>query len=158
MAVPRNVLNAPAVALVAATAKTVINLVAGVNDPISALVELSVSLDANVSCLVELCESTQAGVGTSTDSTAAIKQTGGFLAADSTAPAQVTGRTVYTAEPTVLTRLKAWRFSGPGPFVLQSPLGREIQSLLSGSSKYKGLCLRLTAAANCNVDAYVEWE
>lgn len=154
----RHVVNAPAVALSAATAKTVLMLVAGANEAIRALTEISVSIDAGGLVLVELVESTQAGTGTSTDSTSSIKQVGGFVAGDSTAPAQVTARTNYTAEPTVLTRLKAWRFNGPGPFVLQAPLGREVQSLVSGSSKYKGLGIRLTAAAACNADVYAEWE
>lgn len=154
----RHVINAPAVALSAGVAKTIWMLIAGTNDAIRALTELSVSIDSGGLVLVELVESTQAGTGTSTDATANIKQVGGFVAGDSVAPAQVTARTNYTAEPTVLTRLKAWRFNGPGPFVLQAPLGREVQSLLSTSSKYKGLGCRVTAASACNADAYGEWE
>lgn len=155
--VPGYVINAAAHPLAAATAETSINLIAGASDRI-VIVEFGVSIDVATMCLVELCESTQAGTGTSTDSTSAIKQLRGFAAADGTAPSGVTARTAYSVEPTVLTRLKAWRFTGPGPFVIQSPLGREVESLLSGSTKYKSLCLRLTSLLVSNADTYIEFE
>lgn len=151
------VINAAAVALSAGVAKTVLSVIPGANTPVLPT-EISVSVDAATNVLVELCESTQATAGTSTDSTSAIKQLRGFTAGDTTAPAQTTARTAYSAEPTTLTRLKAWRFTGPGPFLLQSPLGREVQSLVSGATKYKALVLRVTAAGAANADAYMEWE
>lgn len=158
MAAPRNTAAPAAIALAAGTAKTVLNLVAGANDPIGGLVEIAVSVDLATIVTVELCESSQGGTGTSTDFTASIKQTGNFLAGDSTAPAQVTVRSNYSAEPTTLTVLKQYQFSGPGPFVMQYPLGREPQSLLSGSTKYKALALRVTAVAACNARPHMEWE
>ncbi len=157
MSAPRWVCNSAAFTLGAA--KTAINLIAGAADSIGAVCEIGVSVSGTQEILVELCESTQAGAGTSTDSTASLKQMGGFTAGDTTAPAQVTARTNYSAEPTVVTRLKAWRFAGPGPFVVQFPLGREPQSLLSGSTKYKGLALRLTAVTGTPAaDSYLEFE
>lgn len=147
-----------AAAAITSTPKTMIMLIPGAARPIAAICEIGVSADAAVDVLVELMESTQATNGTAgTDSNGSAKQLRGFNAGDTTAPGSGV-RTIYTSEPTVLTRLKAWRFTGPGPFVLQSPLGREIQSLLSGSTKYKGLALRLTSASNVNTDAYIEWE
>jgi hypothetical protein len=154
---PGYVINSEAHALAAATAETTIALIAGANDNVK-VTEIGVSIDVATQVLVELCESTQATAGTSTDSTAAIKQLRGFAAGDTTAPSGVTARTAYTAEPTVLTRLKAWRFNGPGPFVVQFPLGREPQSLLSGSTKYKALCLRVTSVLASNADCYMEFE
>lgn len=140
------------------TAKTLLNLVAGAACPL-VIVSFEVSIDGAGNVLIELCESTQAGAGTSTDVTTSIKQVRGFSASDTTAPAQTTVKANYSAEPTVLTRLKAWRFAGPGPLVIQMPLGREVQSLLSGSTKYKALAFRATMqAGTANADIGVEWE
>jgi hypothetical protein len=156
MSLPAWVLNADAFAL-ATAAKTAINLIAASGVPINAIAEISVSIDSTALVLVELCESTQATAGTPTGSPVA-KQTRGFLAGDTTTPTVTLGFK-YSAEPTTLTRLKAWRFTGPGPFVIQFPLGREPQSLLSGSSKYKALALRLTASTGTpSSDSYIEWE
>lgn len=139
-------------------AKTIINLLAGAADRVSALTEISVSINDTALVLVELCESTQATAGTP-GTAPVIKQVGGFSGVDGIQPVQVTAAGNYAAEPTVLTRLKAWRFTGPGPFVIQSPLGREIESLVSGATKYKALALRLTASAGTpSADAYMEWE
>jgi hypothetical protein len=157
MAQPGYVINAATHPLAAATAETSVNLIAGAADRVT-ICEIGVSIDVATLCLVELCESTQAGAGTSTDSTASIKQTRGFAAIDTTAPSGVTARTAYTAEPTVLTRLRAWWFNGPGPFVMQFPLGREPESLLSGSTKYKGLAVRVTSVLASNANTYVEFE
>lgn len=149
----------PATVALSATAKTVINLIAGANEYVAAVCGIHVCTDGTQLCLVELCESTQAGAGTSTDFTASLKQVRGFAAGDSTAPTQLTCRTAYSAEPTVLTRLYAWRFTGPGPLVLQWPLAREPQSLLSGSTKYKGIALRVSVASGTpNCDATIDFE
>lgn len=155
MAVPAWVLNASAFSI-GTGAKTAINLIAGSGVPVGAICEIGVSIDGTATVLVELCESTQAGAGTAGSSSGA-KQVRGFLAGDTTAPT-ITYGTAYSAEPTTLTRLKAWRFTGPGPFVIQSPLGREVASLVSGATKYKALALRLTASATVNSDSYIEWE
>lgn len=156
MPAPAWVVNAAAFAL-STSAKTAINLIAGSAVGINAITEIGVSIDTTATCLVELCESTQAGAGTAGSSSGA-KQVRGFMAGDTTAPT-ITYGTAFSAEPTTLTRLKAWRFTGPGPFVIQSPLGREPESLLSGSTKYKALALRLTASTGTpNSDSYIEWE
>ncbi len=140
------------------TAKTCLSLLAGAADRINALTELGVSVDTAALITVELCESTQAGAGT-VGTAPTVKQVGGFSGADTTAPAQVTATGNYSVEPTVLTVLKHWIFQGPGPFVLQSPLGREVESLLSGSTKYKALALRLTASTGTpNAKIYAEIE
>jgi hypothetical protein len=149
------VLNAAAFSI-GTGAKTAINLIAGAAVGVDSLCEIGVSIDGTATVLVELCESTQATAGTAGSATGA-KQLRGFTAADTTAPTLTYG-TAFSAEPTALTRLKAWRFTGPGPFVIQHPLGREVRSLLSGSTKYKALALRLTASATVNSDSYMEWE
>jgi hypothetical protein len=83
---------------------------------------------------------------------------GGFVAGDTTGPLATYGRE-YSAEPTVLTVLKHWRFPAPGPFVIQFPLGREPESLVSGATKYKALGIRLTADTGTPAaDAYLEWQ
>jgi hypothetical protein len=137
--------------------KTAINLIAGATLPLT-LVEIGVSLDAaSGRCLVELFESTQAGAGTA-GATSGAKQLRGFVAGDTTGPLATYGLK-YSAEPTTLTVLKSWRFPCPGPFVIQFPLGREPQSLVSGSTKYKALGIRLSVDSGTpNSDSYIEWE
>jgi hypothetical protein len=157
MPAPRWCANGIAFAL-STGAKTAINLIAGAAERISCITEISVSIDTTAIVLVELCESTQAGAGTP-GTTPTLKQVGGFSGIDGAAPVQVTAAGNYSAEPTVLTRLKAWRFTGPGPFVIQSPLGREVESLVSGATKYKALALRLTASVGTPAcDSYIEFE
>lgn len=146
--------NVAASALTGGVAKTVLGLIASATD-VLLLRALHVSVDASTTVLVELCESTQAVAGTSTGGV--WKQLGGFAAGDTTTPAG-TYQTNYTVEPTVLTRLMAWRFTGPGPFIIQYPLGREPQTLVSGATKYKALAIRLTASIGCNADATAEIE
>lgn len=137
--------------------KTAINIIAGSTLPI-VICELGVCVDAATGrCFVELFESTQAGAGTAGASSGA-KQLRGFVAADTTGPLATYGLK-YSAEPTTLTVLKAWRFPCPGPFVIQFPLGREPRSLVSGSTKYKALGIRLTVDTGTpNSDSYIEWE
>ena len=139
------------------TAKSAISLIAGANTTIT-LVEIGVSVDsASGRCHVELCESTQATAGTNSAGTP--KQLYGFAAGDTTAPAQTTTKIAFSAEPTVLTVLKEWIFPHPGPFVIQFPLGREVQSLVSGATKYKALVLRLTVDTGTpNSFSYLHWE
>lgn len=139
------------------SAKTAVNIIPGATLPIT-LVEIGVSVDVGTGrCFVELFESTQAGAGTAGASSGA-KQIRGFVAGDTTGPLATYGLK-YTAEPTTLTVLKSWRFPCPGPFVIQFPLGREVQSLVSGSTKYKALGIRLTIDTGTpNADAYMEWD
>jgi hypothetical protein len=137
--------------------KTALLIIPGATLPVT-LIEIGVSVDsATARCLVELVESTQAGAGTAGSSSGA-KQVGGFVAGDTTGPLATYGRE-YSAEPTVLTVLKHWRFPAPGPFVIQFPLGREPESLVSGATKYKALGIRLTADTGTPAaDAYLEWQ
>lgn len=140
----------------ATTAKTAGLIIPSSTLPIR-IIEIGVSVDAaSGRCLVELVESTQATAGTAT--TTGHKQTGGYTAGTDGTPNATYGRK-YTAEPTALTVLKSWRFPCPGPFVLQEPLGRELESLLSGSTNHKAIGIRLTIDTGTpNSDSYIEWE
>jgi hypothetical protein len=143
-------LPTPSIALASATAKSVLALIPGSAEPLT-IVHHKISLDAATLLLVELCESTQASNGTTgTDASGLIKQLTGFVAGDSTSPSGIGARHTYTSEPTVLSVLDSFWFTGPGPFPEFFPLGQETQSLVSGATKYKALVWRLTAAAACN--------
>ena len=138
----------------AATPKTAVSIIPGANHPVI-ITEISVSGSTTDAILVELMESTQAGAGTGTGHT--VQQVRGYVAATLTAPV-ATCSINFSAEPTALTLLKQWRFTGPGPFVIQSPLGREVASLVSGASTRKALVVRLTSAATPTYYATVEFE
>lgn len=138
------------VALTAATAKTVLNVIAGANALVR-LIEFGVSFDGVSStaepATIELCSSTQATAGTSTSQTPI--QTGG-----PTRTVQATGARNYTAEPTVLTVLKRWLVHPQAGIVMQFPLGREPEQVTTAD----GLCLRVTAPATLNCQGYLEFE
>jgi len=139
------------IALSAATAKTILNVIAGSNALVR-LIELGVSFDGVTASAepvtVELCSSTQAGAGTSTSHT--IVQSGG-----PTRTVQATAQRNYSAEPTTLTVLKRWLVPAfMGSLVLQFPLGREPEQVTTAD----GLCLRCTAPATVNVQGYMEFE
>lgn len=142
-----------AVALTAATAKTVAAVLTSANTPVD-LAEFSVSGDATTgNLLAELAYGTAATAGTSTAFTALqFRGRGQTLAA--------TAAINYTAEPTVLTVLKRWRFPFPGgPFVIQAPLGRELNSITTSATSGKQFVLRLTGSgAVSNTDGYLEVE
>src|SRR3954454_12198445 len=84
-----------------AGAKTVLNLIAGANQPVS-IFEWGVSFDgvtsSAVPATVELCQSTQATTGTSAASPPAVVQVGGKIITT-----QPTTCPHYAAEPTALT-------------------------------------------------------
>jgi hypothetical protein len=138
------------------TPKTACNVIAGTT--VARIIEIGASVNAaSGRCLVELFESTQATAGTVGSSTGA-KQIGGFVSGDTAGPASTYGRE-YSAEPTVLTVLKSWWFPCPGPLVIQFPLGREPQTLVSSATKYKAIGIRLsvdTGTPTC--EAYLEFE
>ncbi len=142
--------GASAVALAAATAKTVLGVVAasGVG---ARLNELGVSFDgvsaSAVPVLVELCDSTGATAGTP-GATPAPKQVRGLART-----AQCTAGNAYSAEPTVLTVLKHWLIHPQTGFRHQLPLGREVEHVGAG-----GLFIRVTAPAVVNVRADMEFE
>lgn len=138
------------------TGKTACMVIAGSAAPFT-IIEFAVSVDSGSGrFFVELVESTQAGAGTATGTGA--KQTGGYKSGTDGTPGCTYGRE-YSAEPTALTVLKHWWMPCPGPLIMQCPLGREPESLLSGSTNHKALGLRVkvdTGTPNC--DAFLEWE
>jgi hypothetical protein len=154
MSVPGYVIEtAGNIALAAATAKTILNVINGTNT-ITRLCELGVSFDGvtptAVPVTVELCYSTQAGAGTPTGGTFTPTQMRG-----PTRTPQALGSRNYTAEPTVLTVWKRWLVPAfNGSMVLPFPLGREPEQILTAD----GLALRCTAPAIVNVQAYLEFE
>lgn len=138
------------VALVAATAKTVINVINATNELLR-IIEFGVGFDgvtaANEPVTVELCRSTQATAGTGTSHT--IVQSGGPVRT-----VRATALRNYSAEPTVLTVVKRWLLHPQTGQTIAFPLGREIEQVVSANA----LALRLTAPAAVNVQAYVEFE
>ena len=139
-----------AVALAAATAKTVLSVVATSTFGVD-LQKVRLSFDgvtaSAVPVLVELCYSTFATAGTTTVGTVT----------------QVYGRTVtagfttgynYTAEPTVLTVIESFLVTPAGGTVLYDwPLGTTPDTAVNN-----GFCLRLTAPAIVNVRATLQFE
>lgn len=138
------------IALTAATAKTVMNVINGSNGLIR-IIEFGLSFDGVSSTAepvtIELCNSTQATAGTGTSHT--ILQTGG-----PTRTVQATALRNYSAEPTVLTVLKRWLVHPQAGIVMQFPLGREPEQVTTAD----GLCLRVTAPATLNCQGYMEFE
>src|SRR5262252_7844116 len=138
------------------TAKTACNVIASSTLPVR-IVEIGVSVPQTTGyCFVEMFESTQGAAGTAT--TTGAKQIGGYTAGTDGTPNATYGRK-YSAEPTTLTVVASWRFPCPGPFCLQWPLGREFESLVSGSTNHKAIGFRLSMDSGTpNCDAYLWWE
>lgn len=139
-----------AVALAAATAKTILSVVAPAQFGVD-LKKLRVGFDgvtaSAVPVLVELCYSTFATAGTNTAGT--VRQaygrniTAGFTTAYN-----------YTAEPTVLTVIDRWTLTPNGGLVVYDfPLGDTPDSAVS-----EGFALRLTAPAVVNANATLWFE
>lgn len=138
-----------------AGAKTVLNVIAGANQPVVVL-EWGVSFDGvtatAVPATVELCQSTQAGAGTSAGSVPAIVQVGGR-----TITAQPTSGHNYTAEPTTLTVIEQKFLSQfMGTYEKQYPMGLECDTDLSGGT-VKAIAIRINVSANVNALAYVRF-
>lgn len=142
-------------ALVAATAKTAINLITG-SARVPKIIGIDVTFDGAsptaVPVLVELCSSTQGAAGTSTPFTPLL------LRGDPAEAAQSTAGVNYTAEPTTLAVLKGWYVTPTGGVIQQLPLGREIEGVIAAATARKGLALRLTAPAVVNYKANFEFE
>jgi hypothetical protein len=138
------------VALSAATAKTILNVINAANGLIR-ITELGVSFDGTSSSAepvtVELCSSTQGAAGTSTSHT--IVQCRG-----PTRTVQATAARNYTAEPTTLTVIRRWLVHPQTGIVVQFPLGREPEQVTTAD----GLCIRCTSPAAVNAQAYIEFE
>lgn len=136
-------------------AKTVLNVIAGANQPVS-IVEWGISFDGVTSsaipATVDLCQSTQAGAGTSAGSVPAIVQTSGR-----TITAQPTSGHNYTAEPTTLTAIESYFVPQyMGTFIKQYPLGLEPDTDLS-SGTVKAIAIRVNTSATVNVLAYIRF-
>jgi len=145
--------TAGAIALTAATAKTILNIINGTNT-IARLTEFSVSFDGvtptAVPVLVEICYCTQAGAGTPTGGTFTPTQIRGATRAP-----QALGSRNYSAEPTAITTWKPYLVPAfNGLLVVQFPLGREPENIVTAD----GLLLRVTAPAVVNCRAYLEFE
>lgn len=139
-----------AVALVAATAKTVLNVIAPAQFGVD-LKKFRVAFDgvtaSAVPVLVELMASTQATAGTSTAGT--VNQiygraiTAGFTSAYN-----------YTAEPTVLSLIDSFLLDpNKGVVLYDFPLGDTPDNDVS-----RGICIRCTAPAAVNVRASMVFE
>lgn len=142
-----------AVALSAATAKTVLGVKAHANSGIQCK-GFSISFDgvtaSAVPVLVEFCYVTFASNSPGTNSTSVTPQQryGRSLTAGFTA-----GRN-WTAEPTTISVLKEFLLSAyNGTFEYQFPLGNEPDTALG-----EGLCIRVTAPATVNCRSTMEVE
>lgn len=148
--------GASAIALAAATAKTILMLISGAaNQP--SIMEWCVSFDgvtsSAVPALVEEVLSTQGAAGTTTAFTPLQRR--GW-------PVQTSANTAannYTVEPTTLTMHKPYLVTPNGGILLvQYPLGREATGIVTAATAGKGLGYRVTAPAIVNVRGYLEYE
>jgi hypothetical protein len=134
-------------------AKTVLNAIAGANQPVQVL-EWGVSFDgvtsSAVPATVQLCQSTQATAGTSAGSVPAIVQVRGR-----SMTAQFTSGHNYTAEPTALTVIEQVfvpQFNGI--YVREYGPSEQPDTDLSGGT-VKALAIRINVTANVNCLAYM---
>lgn len=139
------------VALSAATAKTVLSVIAPAGKVIT-IVAFKVDFDGVSASaepvLVELCRSTQATAGTSSAVTPRRKRGPSAATVGSTAAKN------YSAEPTVVTLIEDYAVDpNKGLFAIQYPLGREAEEIDTDA-----LLLRLTAPATVNARAWIEFE
>jgi hypothetical protein len=139
---------------ITAGTKTILNAIAGANQPIS-IIEWGVSFDGTTSTAVpetvELCQSTQAGVGTPGASPTPIQVGGKTITVQPTAGAN------YSAEPTTLTAIEGKYIPVfMGLYEKQLPLGQEPDTDLSGGT-VKALAIRVTVAATVNGLAYIKF-
>lgn len=138
------------IALVAATAKTILSFINAAN-AISRCVELSVSFDgvsgAAEPVTVELGFCTEAGAGTATAHT--IVQGRG-----PTRTVQGSAKRAFSAEPTAITVWKRWLVHPQAGLVIQFPLGREPEQIVTADS----IVVRCTAPAAVNCQGYIEIE
>lgn len=150
-----------AIALSAATAKTIMYINAGSADQ-PVLTELSVGFDgvtaSAVVVLVELTYGTKATnstPGTNSTSFTPVQERGW----PSQTPAS-TAANACTSEPTVQTTVKHWLVTpNAGLLVLQNPLSRENTGVASGTSQSGNqVALRATAPATVNTRGYLEFE
>ncbi len=138
-------------ALTAATAKTIVSIIAAAIAPFR-VTEIGVSFDGIVATavpvLVELMSSTQAGAGTP-GSSPTPTQVGG-----PTRTVQAAGAEDYSGEPSVLTAIRKWLVHPQTGIVIQFPLGREPEQVITADA----YVLRCTAPASVNATGYIEFE
>lgn len=146
-----SIITGGAVALSAATAKTILGAKAHANSGLQ-LSALRLGFDgvtaSAVPVLVELCYCTWAtnSPGTASTSVTPAQKSGRVLTAGFTAAK------TWTTEPTVLTVLDEWLITPNGGLaLLDIPLGNEYDSALA-----EGFALRLTAPAAVNVRATMD--
>lgn len=149
-----------AIALGAATAKTVIYLKAGTT-PGPVLCEWSFGYDgvtpSNVSALIEMVLGDAAS--NSTPGTASTSFTPVQTRGWPTATAITTAANLCTSEPTTLTVAKPYLLTpNAGLIVVQFPLGREPVGLVTASTSGKILGFRHNAPAAVNVRGYVDFD
>jgi hypothetical protein len=141
-------IDSPANALVAATAKTCIEIATPATQT-NRIIDLTVGADAVVSGTLKVELITLAATGTGTAYTP--KKCNGEA---QNRAANTTGKITDTAEGTTPTVLKTYLFPLPlGGFEIQLPLGRERYMPVSTI-----VGVRLTASVACNGYAYVEFE
>lgn len=134
-------------------AKTVLNAIAGANQPVQ-IIEWGVSFDgvtsSAVPATVNLCQSTQATAGTSGGSVPAVVQLRGRATS-----AQFTVGHNYTAEPTALTVIEqVFVPQYNGIYVRSYGMNEGPDTDLSGGT-VKALCIRVNVSANVNCLAYM---
>lgn len=149
-----------AIALTAATAKTIMYLIAGSNNQ-PAMTETCISFDgvtsSAVPVLVEFCMGTAAtnstpGTGSTTFTPVQLR---GWPAQSSAH----SGANACTSEPTVLTVIKPYLITPYGGVLfVQSPMGREPTGIVTASTMAKMLAWRCTAPAGVNTRGYMEFE
>lgn len=138
-------------ALSAATAKTIVSIIAAATAPFR-ITEIGVSFDGvdatEEPVTVELMLSTQAGAGTP-GSSPTPTQTGG-----PPRTVQAAGAEDYSSEPSVLTAIRKWMVHPQTGIVIQFPLGREPEQTTTADA----IALRCTAPSAVNATGYIEFE
>lgn len=146
-----SLVNAAAVALVAATAKTVLSVIAPAQFGVD-LKKVRFGTDgvtaSALPILVELCRSTQAGAGTSGTAVTVNQAYGPAITAG------FTGGSNFSAEPTALTVLESWLVDPNKSTVLYDyPLGDTFDTAVS-----QAMVVRCTAPAAVNVRVTMVFE
>lgn len=137
-----------AVALTAATTKTIVQVVPGTNTPVR-VVELGVSFNgvttSNVPVVVDLLRQTTAGTSSALTLVADQEQ--------NTKTVVATALKTFTAEPTAGNILRTWYVTpANGLLIVQFPLGREVDA------QTNRIALRCTAPDAVSVTAYISFE
>jgi hypothetical protein len=152
--------GAAAIALVAATAKTIMYLNSGSNTDVC-LSEMCVGFDgvsaSAVPALVELVLGTKAS--NSTPGTASTTFTPLQIRGWGVKAAQAAAANACTSEPTVLVSTKQWLVTpNGGLLVVQSPLSKEPTAHNIASTSGLQLGVRVTAPAIVNTRGYLEFD